>query len=109
MKLASVVVFYNPSEENIKNIDNYKTSVDTVYVVDNSEDDIDATYGAYGIQVENSENEKLVNLKFPYDKSAGTYTLATTSDLGNYLSLQDAGDQVTFSYSNGVLTITPKS
>lgn len=40
MKLSCVVVFYNPSLENIKNIDNYKSSVDTIYVVDNSEDDI---------------------------------------------------------------------
>ena len=40
MKLASVVVFYNPSKENINNINNYKKSVDIVYVVDNSDDEI---------------------------------------------------------------------
>ena len=40
MKLASVVVFYNPTKQNIKNIDNYKSSVDIIYVVDNSDDNI---------------------------------------------------------------------
>lgn len=40
MKLSCVVVFYNPSDENIKNIDNYKSEVDTIYVVDNSDDDV---------------------------------------------------------------------
>jgi len=40
MKLAAVVVFYNPSEENIKNIKNYLKSVDQVFIVDNSEDEI---------------------------------------------------------------------
>lgn len=40
MKLAVVVVFYNPSEENIKNIKNYLQSVDQVYVIDNSEDKV---------------------------------------------------------------------
>ena len=37
MKLSSVVVFYNPSKENIDNIKNFEKSVDVVYVVDNSE------------------------------------------------------------------------
>ena len=40
MKLASVVVFYNPSDDNINNINAYKNIVDRVYVVDNSDDDI---------------------------------------------------------------------
>ena len=40
MKLASVVVFYNPSDDNISNLNNFKDSVDVIYVVDNSEDDI---------------------------------------------------------------------
>ena len=40
MKLACVVVFYNPSDDNISNIDAYKGVVDKVYVVDNSDDDI---------------------------------------------------------------------
>jgi len=38
MKLAAVVVFYNPSNKNIKNIDNYIDIIDKLYVVDNSED-----------------------------------------------------------------------
>lgn len=39
MKIAAVVVFYNPSDKNIKNIDNYIEVIDKLYVVDNSEDD----------------------------------------------------------------------
>lgn len=39
MKLAAVVVFYNPSNKNIKNIDNYIDVIDKLYVVDNTEDD----------------------------------------------------------------------
>ena len=39
MKLSAVVVFYNPSKENIKNIDNYIDSVDRLYVIDNTDDD----------------------------------------------------------------------
>ncbi|MCR4581616.1 MAG: glycosyltransferase family 2 protein, partial [Bacilli bacterium] len=41
MKLSAVVVFYNPTDVNIKNIDNYKNSVDKIYVVDNSDDDVE--------------------------------------------------------------------
>ena len=40
MKLAAVVVFYNPSEKNIQNIDKYVKSVDQLYIVDNSCDDV---------------------------------------------------------------------
>ena len=40
MKLASVVVFYNPSDDNISNLNSFIDSVDVIYVVDNSEDDI---------------------------------------------------------------------
>ena len=41
MKLAAVVVFYNPSENNIKQLDKYLESVDKIYVVDNSDDEIE--------------------------------------------------------------------
>ena len=40
MKLAAVVVFYKPSEDNIHNIDVYKDIVDKIYVVDNTDDEI---------------------------------------------------------------------
>lgn len=40
MKLAAVVVFYNPSEKNIKQLEKYLDSVDKIYVVDNSDDKI---------------------------------------------------------------------
>ena len=55
MKLSAVVVFYNPSKENIKNIDNYLDSVDRVYVVDNSDDDI--------IRVESNKKIEYIKLK----------------------------------------------
>ncbi len=38
MKLSAVVVFYNPSGENINTINNYINSIDKLYVVDNSDD-----------------------------------------------------------------------
>ena len=41
IKLASVVVFYNPSKENIKNIDSYEKEIDKIYVVDNTDDDLE--------------------------------------------------------------------
>lgn len=37
MKLAGVVVWYNPSKKDIKNIDSYIKSIDKLYIVDNSE------------------------------------------------------------------------
>ncbi|MBQ7240896.1 MAG: glycosyltransferase family 2 protein [Bacilli bacterium] len=40
MKLAAIVVFYNPSDNNIKQLDKYSKSVDKIYVVDNSDDEI---------------------------------------------------------------------
>ena len=40
MKLAAIVVFYNPSDNNIKQLDKYSKSVDKIYVVDNSDDKI---------------------------------------------------------------------
>ena len=40
MKLAAVVVFYHPNDENIENIKNYERFVDKFYIVDNSSDDI---------------------------------------------------------------------
>ena len=40
MNLAAVVVFYNPSDANIQNIKKYEQSVDQLFIVDNSDDDI---------------------------------------------------------------------
>lgn len=40
MKLACVVVLYNPSDENLKYIDTYRDTVDKIYVVDNSDDTV---------------------------------------------------------------------
>ena len=40
MKLSAIVVLYNPSYDDIENIYNYIDSVDKLYIVDNSEDDI---------------------------------------------------------------------
>lgn len=51
-------------------------------VFDNTQIDLDTTYGAYGIKVYDNDNSKSVNLKFPYDKSAGTYTIATRDEIG---------------------------
>ena len=40
IKIASVVVLYNPSQENINNISLYKKEVDRIYIVDNTDDNI---------------------------------------------------------------------
>lgn len=40
MRLAAVIVFYNPSEENVKYISDIENYIDKLYVVDNSDDDI---------------------------------------------------------------------
>ena len=40
MKLAAVVVFYFPSEDNINHINKYLKEVDRLYVIDNSDDDV---------------------------------------------------------------------
>lgn len=55
MKLAAVVVFYKPSEDNIKNIDAYKDVVDKVYVVDNTDDDI--------VRIKDTKKIEYINLK----------------------------------------------
>ena len=55
MKLAAVVVFYKPSEDNIHNIDAYKDVVDKVYVVDNTDDDI--------VRIKNDDKIEYINLK----------------------------------------------
>ena len=54
MKLAGVVVLYNTSEENLKNIDNYIDSLDKLYVVDNSDDDV--------IRVKNNKKIEYIKL-----------------------------------------------
>ena len=55
MKLAAVVVFYKPSDDNIKNIDAYKDVVDKVYVVDNTDDDI--------VRIKDDKKIEYINLK----------------------------------------------
>ena len=50
MKLSGVVVFYNPSEDNINNINNYIDSIDKLFVVDNSDDDIERMKSAGKIE-----------------------------------------------------------
>jgi len=40
MKFASVVVFYNPTDDNISYLKKYQDAVDVIYVVDNSNDNI---------------------------------------------------------------------
>ncbi len=40
MKLAAVVVFYFPREDNINHINKYLKEVDRLYVIDNSDDDV---------------------------------------------------------------------
>ena len=41
MKIPAVVILYNPKEEFINNFSNYIDAIDKLYVIDNSDDDID--------------------------------------------------------------------
>ena len=54
MNLACVVVFYNPTDDNINNLKKYIDSIDRLYVVDNSEDDV--------IRVEDTDKIKYIKL-----------------------------------------------
>lgn len=54
IKIAAVVVLYNPSKKNISNIDNYIDSIDKLYVVDNSDDDV--------IRIDNSNKIEYIKL-----------------------------------------------
>lgn len=40
MNIAAVIVFYNPSDNNIKHIKTYKKIIDKFYIIDNSDDEI---------------------------------------------------------------------
>ena len=55
MKLACVVVFYNPTKKNIANIYNYIDSLDRIYVVDNSNDNV--------IRIKEDNKIKYIKLK----------------------------------------------
>ena len=37
IKLAGMVTLYNPTDEDIKNIDSYLNDIDVLYVIDNTE------------------------------------------------------------------------
>lgn len=54
MKLAGVVVWYNPSKKDIKNIDSYIKSVDKLYIVDNSEN------GSNELKIPNSKKVEYI-------------------------------------------------
>lgn len=71
-------------------------------------DDIDAIYGAYGIQlIDYDDDESKINIKFPFTKSPGTYTMATLEDIpsssGTVTSVAIAND------TNGGLTVSSGS
>ncbi len=62
MKLPVVVVFYNPTKENIENILVYKKKVDKIYIVDNSDDDIQRA----------QNDDKIEYIKFGENKGIAT-------------------------------------
>ena len=74
MKIAGVVVFYNPDEENINYIDTYIDDIDRLYVVDNSEDDI--------IRVKSNKKIKYVKL----EENKG---MASALNIGANLAIKD--------------------
>ena len=58
IRLAGVVVFYNPNNSNIDNINNYLDEVDKLYVVDNSEDEV----------IRIKDNKKIEYIKYRENK-----------------------------------------
>ena len=58
MKIAAVVVLYNPNQDNIDNINRYLNIIDKIYVVDNSEDNI----------IRISDSEKIKYIKYGENK-----------------------------------------
>ena len=46
MKLAGLVVFYNPNSRYLDNVEKYIAAVDKLYIVDNSEDDFRGIYSS---------------------------------------------------------------
>ena len=74
MKIAAVVVFYNPSDKNIKNIDNYIDVIDKLYVVDNSEDD----------EIKMKSNKKIEYVKLGENKG-----IAYALNVGAKKSIED--------------------
>ena len=47
MKLAGLVVFYNPNSRYLDNVEKYIAAVDKLYIVDNSEDDFRGIYSSW--------------------------------------------------------------
>ena len=72
--LAGVVVLYNPSKENIENINNYIDSLEKLYVIDNSE----------------KESEYLIKSpKIFYQKNPTNLGIATALNIGAQLAIKD--------------------
>ena len=94
MKLAAVVVLYNPTNENISNINNYKDSVDKIYVIDNSED-----------QIKRIKNDKKTEYIKLFDNKGIAYALnlgakSAIKDNFNYLLTLDQDSKMTCNIVN---------
>ena len=74
MKLACVVVFYNPTKKNILYLENYKDCVDKIYVIDNSDDKI--------IRIKETDKLKYIKL----NKNVG---IAKALNIGAELAIND--------------------
>lgn len=75
--LAGVVVFYNPSLDNISNIDNYINMLDKLYIIDNTEKDIKIKF----------KSNKIV-----YKKNKCNMGIAYALNLGAKLAIADGFD-----------------
>ncbi len=75
MKVAAVVVFYNPNKDTVQNINSYIDRVDKLYIVDNSD----------------NSNESLLqeNKKIEYIPNLDNYGIAKALNIGAENSIKD--------------------
>ena len=55
MNIAAVIVFYNPTDDNIKHINNYRNLISKIYIIDNSEDNV--------IRIKSNDNIEYIKYK----------------------------------------------
>lgn len=97
MKLAGVIVFYNPTKDNIANINNILNSLDKLYIIDNSEDNI--------IRIQETEKIKYIKLNenLGIAKALNMGAKLAIKDKYNWLLTLDQDSKIT---SNIIETMT---
>ena len=79
MKIAGVVVLYNPDDEVLKNINSYINLLDKLYVVDNSE-------------IPNNNKDKFKDKKIQYISNDGNKGIATALNVGANQAIKEKAE-----------------